>query len=71
MTSLFGDVIATRRRLRRRTRAARVGPSEAPRLGGQPPFDLMVWVSLWERGGENAACSGESIECREEDAPDM
>ena len=26
-----GDVMATRRRLRRRTRAARVGPSEAPR----------------------------------------
>ena len=39
MTSLSGDVIATRRRLRRRTRAARVGPREAPKFGGQPSFD--------------------------------
>lgn len=39
MTSLSGDVIATRRRLRRRTRAARVGPREAPRFGDQPSFD--------------------------------
>lgn len=35
-TSLSGEIMATRRRLRRRTRAARVEPSEAPRLGGQP-----------------------------------
>lgn len=48
MTSPFGDVIATRRRLRRRTRAARVRPSDAPRLGGQASFDWIVRVALWE-----------------------
>lgn len=70
--SLSGDVMATRRRLRRRTRAARVGPREAPRFGGQPSFDLIVWVAFWEMGGgEDAACSGESMECREDGAPDI
>ena len=71
MTSLSGDIMATRRRLRRRTRAARVGPREAPRVSGQPPFDWIVWVAFWETGGGDAACSGESMECREEGAPDM
>ena len=71
MTSLPGDVIVTRRRLRRRTRAARVGPSEAPRLGGQPSSDRIVRLAFWETGGEDAACSGESMECRDEGAPDM
>lgn len=71
MTSLFGDVIATRSRLRRRTRAARVGPREAPKFGGQPFFDCIVWVAFWETGGGDAACSGDSMECREEGAPDM
>ena len=71
VTSLSGDVMATRRRLRRRTRAARVGPSEAPRLGGQPSFDSIVSMAFWDTGAGNGACSGESTECREEGAPDM
>ena len=68
---LSGDVIATRRRFRRRTRAARVEPREAPRVGGQPSFEIIVWAAFWDTGGEDAACSGESMECREEGAPDM
>ena len=38
ITALSGDTMATRRRLRRRTRAERVGPREAPRFGGQLSF---------------------------------
>ncbi len=68
---LSGDVIATRRRLRRRTRAARVGPREAPRWGGQPSFDWFVRVELGETGGGDTACSRDSMECREEGVPDM
>ena len=71
MTSLSGDVIATRRRLRRRTRAARVGPREAPRLGGQPSIDWRVWLASWETGDLDSVCAGESMECREDGAPDM
>lgn len=71
LTCPSGEIIATRRRLRSRTRAARVGPSEAPRLGGQPSFDSIGWVAFWEMGGEDAAFSGESMECRDEGAPDM
>ncbi len=71
MTSLSGDVTATRRRLRRRTRAARVGPREAPRFGSQPSFDCIAWSAFWETGDEDSACSGESMECLEEGAPDM
>ena len=72
MTSLSGDVIATRRRLRRRTRAARVGPREAPRFGGQLSFDWRVWLLSREAGDLNSTCAaGESMEWREDGAPDM
>lgn len=59
---LSGEVMATRRRLRSRTRAARFGPSEAPRLGGQRSFDWPAWVTCWETGGADSASEGERME---------